>query len=117
MRKAGERCARSGWGRKGGGSTAVRRPSLLYKRRGVERRGGGGPAQARHTEESGEGSDMGVAHSEGGARWSRKLGAAGTATCGRRGRQRIGVACVGHACSRGPTEEGRSWAGPGLDEQ
>jgi hypothetical protein len=33
--------------------------------------GRGGPAWARHIEESGEGSVTGATHSEGGARWSR----------------------------------------------
>jgi hypothetical protein len=37
--------------------------------------GRGGPAWARHVDESGEGSGTGATHSEGGARWSRNPGA------------------------------------------
>jgi hypothetical protein len=42
----------------------------------------GGPAWARHMEESGEGSGTGMAHNEGGARWSRNPGAAGRRRAG-----------------------------------
>jgi hypothetical protein len=85
--------------KKEGGILAAWRPSPHFKRRGVER-GGGGPAQARHVEESREGSDTGATHSEGGARRSRNPSAVGRAACGRRGRQGSGVVHVGRVCRR-----------------
>jgi hypothetical protein len=80
-------------------------PKRLTRRGGGK--GGRGLAQARHAEESGEGSGTDVAHSEGGAQQSRYPGATGTVARGQCGRQRSGAVHVGHACRRGPTGEGR----------
>jgi hypothetical protein len=63
--------------------------TLLNRRRGTEREGEGGVRRGRcHTEESGEGSDLGMPHNEGGPGGAETWGAVGMArSMGERGRE------------------------------